>query len=298
MKNFLLLFSILILSISCNGENLWQEFNLAPKPKLEIETGRIRQIEVTGTKIDLMKVFFSNPSLHFEIEAGDFSGYIIAMQTKEEMNRMTEILLSKAFTREEVSNYLNKTINNESIMKALKGNAGIARDTKQTILNIIDQIPEITEGDNLSKEDADKINNYIDNTKKELKNIINGIFSPIDGFINKESYSWANYVQLQLITNILGNFLSSISTSIEEISKIEGWKDLKDIDLGSSEGLKKLQEALKEAPADSIYNLSLNIVKNMVAPLASLDQIANRYGKEISLPDISRIINLVSGVEK
>lgn len=300
-KAFIAILSIVLLFTSCDSGNIWQKMKITKKPELKITTPGIKEIAVIDNKIDIMKIFTSSSNLSLNIEMKEgFSGRVIKPQTRDELNTMAELLLSKAFSKTEVQNYLNSNINNEQIEDALRGNVQLLIATENSFQRFIDQIPliEITdekidellrkEGLEQTEENRTKVketinswNTYIKDVKENIRNLIDELFRPIKDFTSK-NYTWGDYTRIQLTINIAGNFLTAIAKSFSEGS----------FNLDTTSGLESFFKSLENDSIKNVYNLSLNLIGELVTPLAGMDQITSRYGNIITMPNIKDIMHL------
>ena len=309
IKHLLLLLPcILILISACDEVNVYQKLNITKKQELELATPAILEIKSNESKVDLAEIFSPSSTIHLNVTVDDdFTGKVLRGQDKHSLNKMVEKLLSKAYTKSELTSFLNSEITKEDIAQALKGNAQLMYGTKAELVNIFSSIPTIAEDDDaisayltelgLSATDENKAkalkliqsyNTYITDLKDASISFLNSLFDPLLDYLTAESYKWCDYVRIQLTTNIVDGIINALSESIDELS----------FDLSDQKSIDEFFNYIKAKSTESIYSLALNTVKHIISPLAGMDQLASRYKELLSLPDLTDLIKVAKGDSK
>ena len=304
-KRILIVLLSLFLLSSCDVENLWQRVGIAPKPKLEIETPAIVPVNVTNGKFDVFSLFENdnNLSLNVNLE-NDFTQNILGIQSKHELNAMVELLLSKAFGNEEIENFLNSGMSETKAQKALRGNVQLLNAIKGSFITVFEGIPtiEITEDtidkyikdlklDNTDEERSRArdvltgYNNLIKDAKRNIISFITELFAPLENYLHEPIYYYKDFLRIQLTFNIAGALSKAFSETFSTLS----------FDLADTKDLQAFFSSIVENSLDSCYILVLNLIGNIVSPLAAMDQLASRYGEIIGLPDVAYMVEFVMG---
>lgn len=295
--------SLFLLS-SCEIGNLWQNVGIANKPALSIRTPAIVPITVENGSFDVFSLFGTNNlSLNVNLDR-NFTNRILGIQTKQEMNTMVELLLSKAFEREEIIGFLNSEIKENETQNALRGNVQLLDAIKGSFINLLENVPILI----ISEETIDK---YIedlglDNTEEERNNarkvlesynslilkaknnitaFIVELFAPMENYLHEHVYYYKDFLRIQLTFNIAGALSRTFSDTFSSL----------DFDLAEADDLQAFFSLLLEKSLDSCYILMLNLIGNVVSPLAAMDQLASRYGDVIGLPDVAYMVEFVMG---
>lgn len=286
-------------------KNVWQEIGLTEKPKLVIDTPAVVDIATEDGLFDFFSLFSDRGKLTLNVELDEsFSKMILGLQNKEEMNRMVELLLSKAFDRDEIISFLNSEMKDSNEKLALRGNVQLLKAVEQSFVDILTNIPliDITEEtidryitelelDN-TEEDRENVrkvlesyNSLIREAKEKITSFIRDLFSPLERYLYEDTYYYRDYLRIQLTFNIAGALADALSDTFKNLS----------FELSDPDNLEMFFSSVVSESIENCYLLVLNLIGRLASPLAAMDQLASRYGEILEMPDVAYMVEFVMG---
>ena len=291
---------IIILSVSCSPENLWQKAGFAkPEPiSISSKTGRA-DISEDGDKVDVVKSFVGDrdSSIAFSIDKPDtFIGSILYPQTKEEAEAMAQTLNAKCFSHEKIKEFLSTSTEDEELVKAMKNTVFLLDSGRTTIIDgIVGFLPEF-DADS-TDEKTKEIVNYYNSLRKSIskccEGFISGLFDPLLSILSTSSNpTWGEYIKCQLMINLLSGVLEGMEKIVSEALSLLSSEELKDyvFNLDETEDSEALEEKLKNVGVSSLMNIADGVVSSILSPIAVYNSISYSYGEEIGLMTVADII--------
>jgi hypothetical protein len=241
---------------SCEGQNLYQKLGLVPKKEL-ILPANVSESVPAGSTIDIAKAMYPTSSLiSFNVTTpDDFTGTMIRKQTDDEMEDFVEILSASCYGDEEKEAFFQTQISDQDIADAMRG-------TFQVFFKL---------GDGLRNIIKESINACISQGSQKLQDtigtVIDGIFSPLSSVENKETFTWGEYVGMQLLTDTVGSLFSGLE---ECGDSLHDYFQETSIDLSSSD----IREQIKKMSKDVLGTIGITVVAHMLDVLSVSDQIS------------------------
>lgn len=299
---------IIILSVSCSPENLWQKAGFAkPEPiSISSKTGRA-DISEDGDKVDVVKSFVGDrdSAIAFSIDKpSDFNGCILYPQSKNEAESMAQVLNAKCFGKEKVIEYLSSEIDDQDLVGAMKNTVFLLENGKKTIIDcIVGFLPKFDEesADEETKEIIKYCNSLRDSISEYCKGFISGLFDPLFSILSTSSNpTWGEYIKCQLMINLLSGVLEGMEKIVSEALSLLSSEELKDdvFNLDETEDSKVLEDNLMNVGVSSLMNIADGVVSSILSPIAVYNSISYSYGKDIGLMSVSDIMSQLMGENK
>ena len=299
---------IIILSVSCSPENLWQKAGFAkPEPiSISSKTGSA-DISEDGDKVDVVKSFVGDrdSAIAFSIDKpSDFNGCILYPQSKNEAESMAQVLNAKCFGKEKVIEYLSSEIDDRDLVGAMKNTVFLLNKGKTKIIDCIkDFLPEFDEesADEETKEIIKYYNSLRDSISQYCDDIISGLFNPLLNILSTSSTpTWGEYIKCQLMINLFSGVLEGMEKTVSEAVSLLSSEELKDyvFDLDETADSEALEENLKKVGVASLMNIADGVVSSVLSPIAVYNSISYSYGKDIGLISVSDILSQLMGENK
>lgn len=291
---------IIILSVSCSPENLWQKAGFAkPEPiSISSKTGSA-DISEDGDKVDVVKSFVGDrdSSIAFSIDKpSDFNGCILYPQSKNEAESMVQMLNAKCFGKEKVIEYLSSEIDDQDLVGAMKNTVFLLDNGRTTIIDfIVGFLPEFDaeSADEDTKEIIKYYNSLRDSISKYCDDFISGLFDPLLSILSTSSNpTWGEYIKCQLMINLLSGVLEGMEKIVSEALSLLSSEELKDyvFNLDETADSKVLEDNLMNVGVSSLMNIAEGVVSSILSPIAVYNSISYSYGEEIGLMTVADII--------
>ena len=291
---------IIILSVSCSPENLWQKAGFAkPEPiSISSKTGRA-DISEDGDKVDVVKSFVGDrdSAIAFSIDKpSDFNGCILYPQSKNEAESMVQMLNAKCFGKEKVIEYLSSEIDDRDLVGAMKNTVFLLDNGRTTIIDfIVGFLPEFDaeSADEDTKEIIKYYNSLRDSISKYCDDFISGLFDPLLSIRSTSSNpTGGEYIKCQLMINLLSGVLEGMEKIVSEALSLLSSEELKDyvFNLDETADSKVLEDNLMNVGVSSLMNIADGVVSSILSPIAVYNSISYSYGEEIGLMTVADII--------
>lgn len=299
---------IIILSVSCSPENIWQKAGLAePEPiSISSKTGDA-DISEDDNKVDVVKSFVGDrdSAIAFSIDKPeDFNGSILYPQSKKEAESMAQVLNAKCFGKEKVIEYLSSEIDDRDLVGAMKNTVFLLNQGRTTIIDfIVGFLPEFDaeSADEDTKEIIKYYNSLRDSISKYCDDFISGLFDPLLSILSTSSNpTWGEYIKCQLMINLLSGVLEGMEKIVSEALSLLSSEELKDyvFNLDETTDSKALEDNLMNVGVSSLMNIADGVVSSILSPIAVYNSISYSYGKDIGLTSVSDILSQLMGENK
>lgn len=275
-KILIILVTVLILT-SCQLDNVYQKMGLVKPQALDVSLSA-GVSKVDDDNIDFVKELLGpGHSVKFNVTKPDnFSGYILRSQSREELEKLTNMINAKCYSKEELDAFLNAKVTDQNTINAVKGVAQILKSSQDGITNLIAGFFREAEGDNLTEEQK-QYNSMIKALKEASNDIVLSLFDPVIKMFDIEITN-SDFIKCQLTID----FIDGVFASIDEVYP---FLELDNTDLNNnSSTISGSIDGLAEVAVGSL-------ISNLINPLACMDRIA--YGNEetIGLPSFDSILN-------
>ena len=275
-KILIILVTVLILT-SCQLDNVYQKMGLVKPQALDVSLSA-GVSKVDDDNIDFVKELLGpGHSVKFNVTKPDnFSGYILRSQSREELEKLTNMINAKCYSKEELDAFLNAKVTDQNTINAVKGVAQILKSSQDGITNLIAGFFREAEGDNLTEEQK-QYNSMIKALKEASNDIVLSLFDPVIKMFDIEITN-SDFIKCQLTID----FIDGVFASIDEVYP---FLELDNSDLNNnSSTISGIIDGLAEVAVGSL-------ISNLINPLACMDRIA--YGNEetIGLPSFDSILN-------
>lgn len=275
-KILIILVTVLILT-SCQLDNVYQKMGLVKPQALDVSLSA-GVSKVDDDNIDFVKELLGpGHSVKFNVTKPDnFSGYILRSQSREELEKLTNMINAKCYSKEELDAFLNAKVTDQNTINAVKGVAQILKSSQDGITNLIAGFFREAEGDNLTEEQK-QYNSMIKALKEASNDIVLSLFDPVIKMFDIEITN-SDFIKCQLTID----FIDGVFASIDEVYP---FLELDNSDLNNnSSTISGSIDGLAEVAVGSL-------ISNLINPLACMDRIA--YGNEetIGLPSFDSILN-------
>lgn len=299
---------IIILSVSCSPENIWQKAGLAePEPiSISSKTGDA-DISEDDNKVDVVKSFVGDrdSAIAFSIDKPeDFNGSILYPQSKKEAESMAQVLNAKCFGKEKVIEYLSSEIDDRDLVGAMKNTVFLLNQGRTTIIDfIVGFLPEFDaeSADEDTKEIIKYYNSLRDSISKYCDDFISGLFDPLLSILSTSSNpTWGEYIKCQLMINLLSGVLEGMEKTVSEAVSLLSSEELNDyvFNLDETADKKELEENLEKVGVVALLNIVDGVVSSVLSPIAVYNSISYSYGKDIGLMSVSDIMSQLMGENK
>lgn len=276
-KILIILVTVLILT-SCQLDNVYQKMGLVKPQALDVSLSA-GVSKVDDDNIDFVKELLGpGHSVKFNVtKPKDFSGYILRSQSREELEKLTNMINAKCYSKEELDAFLNAKVTDQNTINAVKGVAQILKSSQDGITNLIAGFFREAEGDNLTEEQK-QYNSMIKALKEASNDIVLSLFDPVIKMFDIEITN-SDFIKCQLTID----FIDGVFASIDEVYP---FLELDNSDLNNETSISGDIEKIAEVAVGSL-------ISNLISPLACMDRIA--YGNEdlIGLPSFDTILKVL-----
>ena len=277
MKKILFILVTVLFLTSCQLDNVYQKMGLVKPQALDVSLSA-GVSKVDDDNIDFVKELLGpGHSVKFNVTKPDnFSGYILRSQSREELEKLTNMINAKCYSKEELDAFLNAKVTDQNTINAVKGVAQILKSSQDGITNLIAGFFREAEGDNLTEEQK-QYNSMIKALKEASNDIVLSLFDPVIKMFDIEITN-SDFIKCQLTID----FIDGVFASIDEVYP---FLELDNSDLNNnSSTISGSIDGLAEVAVGSL-------ISNLINPLACMDRIA--YGNEetIGLPSFDSILN-------
>ena len=277
MKKILFILVTVLFLTSCQLDNVYQKMGLVKPQALDVSLSA-GVSKVDDDNIDFVKELLGpGHSVKFNVTKPDnFSGYILRSQSREELEKLTNMINAKCYSKEELDAFLNAKVTDQNTINAVKGVAQILKSSQDGITNLIAGFFREAEGDNLTEEQK-QYNSMIKALKEASNDIVLSLFDPVIKMFDIEITN-SDFIKCQLTIDFIDGVFASID---EDYPFLE--LDNSDLNNNSST-ISGSIDGLAEVAVGSL-------ISNLINPLACMDRIA--YGNEetIGLPSFDSILN-------
>lgn len=274
-KILIILVTVLILT-SCQLDNVYQKMGLVKPQALDVSLSA-GVSKVDDDNIDFVKELLGpGHSVKFNVTKPDnFSGYILRSQSREELEKLTNMINAKCYSKEELDAFLNAKVTDQNTINAVKGVAQILKSSQDGITNLIAGFFREAEGDNLTEEQK-QYNSMIKALKEASNDIVLSLFDPVIKMFDIEITN-SDFIKCQLTID----FIDGVFASIDEVYP---FLELDNSDLNNETSISGDIEKIAEVAVGSL-------ISNLITPLACMDRIAFGNEKTIGLPSFDSILN-------
>ena len=277
MKKILFILVTVLFLTSCQLDNVYQKMGLVKPQALDVSLSA-GVSKVDDDNIDFVKELLGpGHSVKFNVTKPDnFSGCILRSQSREELEKLTNMINAKCYSKEELDAFLNAKVTDQNTINAVKGVAQILKSSQDGITNLIAGFFREAEGDNLTEEQK-QYNSMIKALKEASNDIVLSLFDPVIKMFDIEITN-SDFIKCQLTIDFIDGVFASID---EDYPFLE--LDNSDLNNNSST-ISGSIDGLAEVAVGSL-------ISNLINPLACMDRIA--YGNEetIGLPSFDSILN-------
>ncbi len=281
-KILIILVTVLILT-SCQLDNVYQKMGLVKPQALDVSLSA-GVSKVDDDNIDFVKELLGpGHSVKFNVTKPDnFSGYILRSQSREELEKLTNMINAKCYSKEELDAFLNAKVTDQNTINAVKGVAQILKSSQDGITNLIAGFFREAEGDNLTEEQK-QYNSMIKALKEASTSIVKSLFNPVIDMFGKEITN-SDFIKCQLTVD----FIDGVFAAIDDVC--ESYESL-NINILDNTDLNNNSSTISGS-IDGLAEVAVgSLISNLINPLACMDRIA--YGNEetIGLPSFDSILN-------
>lgn len=299
----------LLLLVSCSPENLWQKAGVAKPEPISI-SGIIGNAAVSeDKKVDVFGSFTTyrdSSIISFSIDTpSGFDGKILCPQSKEEAEKMAQMLNAKCFDKDKIKKYLSSEIQDEDLVKAMKNTVSLLDGGKESLKNmVVDFFPVFTideDTDDVTKEIIEAYNSLKYSVKDYSDKFIEEIFKPLVSILSSsQNPTWGEYVRCQLMVNLLSGVLESMESTVDGVMAVLFSNEMKEFvyNLGSEEEKEELLNNLQEVGVSALLEIANSVVSAVLSPLAIYNSISYSYGEDIGLMPVTEILNKIMGEAK
>ena len=280
-KILIILVTVLILT-SCQLDNVYQKMGLVKPQALDVSLSA--GVSKVDDNIDFVKELLGpGHSVKFNVTKPDnFSGYILRSQSREELEKLTNMINAKCYSKEELDAFLNAKVTDQNTINAVKGVAQILKSSQDGITNLIAGFFREAEGDNLTEEQK-QYNSMIKALKEASNDIVLSLFDPVIKMFDIEITN-SDFIKCQLTVD----FIDGVFAAIDDVC--ESYESL-NINILDNTDLNNNSSTISGS-IDGLAEVAVgSLISNLINPLACMDRIA--YGNEetIGLPSFDSILN-------
>ena len=278
MKKILFILVTVLFITSCQLDNVYQKIGLVKPQALDVSlSAGVKEVDVDGEQIDFVKELLGpEHRVSFNvIKPDNFSGYILRSQSREELEKLTNMINAKCYSKEELNAFLNSKVTDTNTIEAVNGIAKVLESSSKSITKLITNFLPTVNRDNLTEEEK-QYNSMVNALNKASTSIVKSLFEPVIYMFGKEITN-SDFIKCQLTVD----FIDGVFASIDEVYP---FLELDNSDLNNETSISGDIEKIAEVAVGSL-------ISNLITPLACIDRIA--YGNEetIGLPSFDSILN-------
>lgn len=273
MKKLLIILVTALILTSCQLDNVYQKMGLVKPQALDVSLS-VGISKVNDNKIDFVKELLGEGHVvSFTIDKPEgFSGYILRSQSKEELEKLTNMINAKCYSKEELDAFLNSKVTDTNTIKAVNGIAKVLESSKTNITKLINDFFPTVSGE-------EQYNSMVDALRSTSEDVVDNLFDPVINMFNKEGgITNADYIKCQLTID----FIDGVFASIDEV-----YKSLESDSIELNNRAYISSEVIKEVADVAVGSL----ISNLITPLACMDRIAFGNEETIGLPSFDSILN-------
>ena len=277
MKKILFILVTVLFLTSCQLDNVYQKMGLVKPQALDVSlSAGVKKVD--GKSIDFVKELLGpGHVVSFNVTTPEnFTGCILRSQSREELEKLTNMINAKCYSKEELNTFLNTKVTDQNTINAVKGIAQVLDISKENITKLIKKFFPTVSGEDLTEEQK-QYNSMIKALEEASTDIVDSLFTPVISMFNNEITN-SDFIKCQLTVD----FIDGVFASIDEVYP---FLELDNSDLNNnSSTISGSIDGLAEVAVGSL-------ISNLINPLACMDRIA--YGNEetIGLPSFDSILN-------
>ncbi|MDY4066909.1 lipoprotein [Bullifex sp.] len=276
MKKILFILVTVLFLTSCQLDNVYQKMGLVKPQALDVSlSAGVKKVD--GKSIDFVKELLGpGHVVSFNVTTPEnFTGCILRSQSREELEKLTNMVNAKCYSKEELNTFLNTKVTDQNTINAVNGIAQVLDISKENITKLIKKFFPTVSGEDLTEEQK-QYNSMIKALEEASTDIVDSLFTPVISMFNNEITN-SDYIKCQLTVD----FIDGVFASIDEVYK--------SLDLGKAE-LNKT--ASISGDIKDIADVAVGaLISNLITPLACMDRIAFGNEKTIGLPSFDSILN-------
>lgn len=276
MKKILFILVTVLFLTSCQLDNVYQKMGLVKPQALDVSlSAGVKKVD--GKSIDFVKELLGpGHVVSFNVTTPEnFTGCILRSQSREELEKLTNMVNAKCYSKEELNTFLNTKVTDQNTINAVKGIAQVLDISKENITKLIKKFFPTVSGEDLTEEQK-QYNSMIKALEEASTDIVDSLFTPVISMFNNEITN-SDYIKCQLTVD----FIDGVFASIDEVYP---FLELDNSDLNNETSISGDIKKIAEVAVGSL-------ISNLITPLACIDRIA--YGNEetIGLPSFDSILN-------
>lgn len=276
MKKILFILVTVLFLTSCQLDNVYQKMGLVKPQALDVSlSAGVKKVD--GKSIDFVKELLGpGHVVSFNVTTPEnFTGCILRSQSREELEKLTNMVNAKCYSKEELNTFLNTKVTDQNTINAVNGIAQVLDISKENITKLIKKFFPTVSGEDLTEEQK-QYNSMIKALEEASTDIVDSLFTPVISMFNNEITN-SDYIKCQLTVD----FIDGVFASIDEVYP---FLELDNSDLNNETSISGDIKKIAEVAVGSL-------ISNLINPLACMDRIA--YGNEetIGLPSFDSILN-------
>lgn len=276
MKKILFILVTVLFLTSCQLDNVYQKMGLVKPQALDVSlSAGVKKVD--GKSIDFVKELLGpGHVVSFNVTTPEnFTGCILRSQSREELEKLTNMVNAKCYSKEELNTFLNTKVTDQNTINAVNGIAQVLDISKENITKLIKKFFPTVSGEDLTEEQK-QYNSMIKALEEASTDIVDSLFTPVISMFNNEITN-SDYIKCQLTVD----FIDGVFASIDEVYP---FLELDNSDLNNETSISGDIKKIAEVAVGSL-------ISNLITPLACIDRIA--YGNEetIGLPSFDSILN-------
>ncbi len=285
MKKILFILVTVLFLTSCQLDNVYQKMGLVKPQALDVSlSAGVKKVD--GKSIDFVKELLGpGHVVSFNVTTPEnFTGCILRSQSREELEKLTNMINAKCYSKEELNAFLNSKVTDTNTIEAVNGIAKILESSEDSIINLIDGFFREVEvsGDNLTEEEK-QYNSMVKALSNTSEGVVKNLFDPVKDMFGKEITN-SDFIKCQLTVD----FIDGIFAAIDDVC--ESYESL-NINILDNTDLNNNSSTISGS-IDGLAEVAVgSLISNLINPLACMDRIA--YGNEetIGLPSFDSILN-------
>ena len=283
MKKILFILVTVLFLTSCQLDNVYQKMGLVKPQALDVSlSAGVKKVD--GKSIDFVKELLGpGHVVSFNVTTPEnFTGCILRSQSREELEKLTNMVNAKCYSKEELNTFLNTKVTDQNTINAVKGIAQVLDISKDSITNLINDFFTEVSGDNLTEEEK-QYNSMVNALNEASTSIVKSLFNPVIDMFGKEITN-SDFIKCQLTVD----FIDGVFAAIDDVC--ESYESL-NINILDNTDLNNNSSTISGS-IDGLAEVAVgSLISNLINPLACMDRIA--YGNEetIGLPSFDSILN-------
>lgn len=278
MKKILFILVTVLFLTSCQLDNVYQKMGLVKPQALDVSlSAGVKKVD--GKSIDFVKELLGpGHVVSFNVTTPEnFTGCILRSQSREELEKLTNMVNAKCYSKEELNTFLNTKVTDQNTINAVNGIAQVLDISKENITKLIKKFFPTVSGEDLTEEQK-QYNSMIKALEEASTDIVDSLFTPVISMFNNEITN-SDYIKCQLTVD----FIDGVFASIDEVYP---FLELDNSDLNNETSISGDIKKIAEVAVGSL-------ISNLITPLACIDRIA--YGNEetIGLPSFDTILKVL-----